>query len=804
MRKRLSLNQQNLIVGIVQGKVGDAFALEAQRIAVQKKPIDLEPLFTDYNGNSLNTPLDKIILQPRWDTRTFVKLHFIRLWFPWQANKTKWQDFDSTLRELTIIKNPIYFLIIGNRKLIIHCLAVSPEDLMPMKNALKSKFADMEFTLMTNPFLEFNEAVEMVSKETHDWDFRDYYAGPAYWRRLTVDEHMQFSPIASVYSAISSLEEDELGFYQVVSKPTIYPWSDNILKLIETECEAIKYGGNVNFSGWYYPGFGDKENKNKVNSHILAVVIRIGAFTRKEKLSGAMESISLSFRNFQFAGSRLNYLDKSDYRGVIDNVSRLMKIIASGLVFHSGNLFNTSESASLFHFPTEEILKNDVYRIDRLKGFKVPESLQQDDGVVIGYNDYAGKRTVIQQPERVRKRHTAIIGLIDKGKSVEMANMALDDIRKGRGVGVIDRHGTVIERIIREIGEEYVPKTLYFSLLDKEYVPCYSTCIGKDIYKVVDDNVNRFKNLYPANAWGHGIEDMLRHCFYAIVSAGLPLAAIRILLSPNSEGENLRVYILPFLKNKEEELFWTENFRHLPVERVSSKFTLFLQPEMTRRAFSQKESKFAFRDIIDNKRIFLADLKAGVIGNDLADVMGSSLFSSFFDAAMSRMDLINDDSLDSEIGTPFNLYIDEFYRYPAKSLEHSLRELRKFNLRLIIALQQKQYMSEDLKSAMSNIGTWIVLASGWEDAQAFFREFYGEVEPSEFMRRATGDGFVKCAEDITNLKTYAQVKLKGKGFRDEIIRYSHEHYYTRVNQDDCLIVKNIKNKKKERAVYDEI
>jgi hypothetical protein len=332
-------------------------------------------------------------------------------------------------------------------------------------------------------------------------------------------------------------------------------------------------------------------------------------------------------------------------------------------------------------------------------------------------------------------------------------------------------------------------------------------CTGKDVDKIVDDNVNRFKSLFPSNAWGHGIEDTLRHCFYAIAVAGLPLASIRVLLSRNSEGERLREYIFPRLKNKEEELFWTEEFRHISIERVASKMTLFLQPERTRRIFSQTENKIDFRNIIDSGMIFLADLRAGVIGNDLANIMGSCLFSSFYDAGMSRMDMINDQDLDSEVGRPFNLYIDEFYRYPTKSLEHSLRELRKFGVRVNLAVQQKQHMSDDIKSAMDNIGTQVILSVGWDDAQGAHKESFGEIEASKFMKRGRGDGFVIIGEDIVDIKTFAPKKIKGKGFRDEIVQHSFEHYYAKTDGDKLDFVippKNTESQKKIKILYDEI
>lgn len=800
MKNPLILSRQNLIIGAVQGQSQDAFAYEAQRIEVQTRPVDLEPIFRPCTGGILIADPSKYDLRPKWHQQESTDFCFIRLWFPEQNNKPKWQNFDL-LGVVAVVKNPIYFLIIGNKETITHILAVNSEDLTPLKNALKAKWPEMECELSSEPFAEFSKAFNRVCSENQGFGLRDYYAHPAYWRRLTVREHLKSSPLLSIYSSLSGLDEDELGFYQVIFKPTLYPWHKNILNLIEFENEIAKYG-NINISDWYYPGFGDKENRNKVSSPMLAVSVRIGVFCKHVDLDGILKSLSLAQGYFQFSGENLRFLSKEDYSGVIDTAKGLFETMESGVVYHSGNLFNTEETSYFVHIPIEEIISNETYRIDKISGFNVPESFK-GEGVIIGYNEHLGKRTLVHQPEKVRKNHTAIIGIIDKGKSILMENMILEDIQNGRGVGLIDPHGTLAERVIRQISKKDISRTIYFELPEVPCTPCCNFFKDGDIYKIVDDNVNRFKHLYPASAWGHSIEDILRHCFYAIcVAPELSLSDVRILLARNSAGENLRGYILPYLKNEEEELFWTEDFRHLTSpERVTSKLTLFLQPERAKRFFSQRENKIDFRRIIDNKMIFIASIRAGVLGHDLTNIIGSCLFSSFYNAGMSRMDLITTDDLAQEIGVPFNLYVDEFHRFPTKSLEHSLRELRKFNVRVNLALQQKEYLSTEIKSAMGNIGTWVVLALGWEDAQMVFKEFYGEVSANSFMRGKTGNGFVRISEDITNIKTFPPKKLTDIGFRDEIIRYSREHYYSLVDEAENKVTPQ---KSIIRAVYDEI
>jgi len=804
MKKQLSLNNQALIISGIQGEVQDSLSAQGHRVILQPQPTDLEPVFHSFTLNSLGGDLSSLNLQQRPDPRKAVRVVFMRLWFP-QENKSKWQDIDF-LRELSLVKKPVSFLILGNKAGIMHIICVAPDDEPIVKNVFKAKFPGIECDCGVDPFHKFSGVLNNPSSKSYG--LRDYYQPPAYWRILIFDKDNKSSPLLSLYAGLSSLGEDELGIYQVIVKPTAYPWAKNILSFIEVEAEIAKHG-NVNISRWHYPDFGNKErNKSKLDSQIMAAALRVAVISNRADIDGILNTLSLVFRNFQFSGEYLNYLDKIDYKDIIHTTQELISWVAAGIVYHSGFLFNSREVLGFFHFPAEEVVKNESYRIDRITGFRVPQELRQTDGVVLGYSEYAGERVIITQPERVRKNHTAIIGRIDQGKSAEMVNMGIDDIRKGRGVAFFDPHGPHVRRLGRLIGEEAVEKTVYLDFCNDEYVPCYNFLKdGVNIDKIVDDGVFSFRCLYPSNAWGQNIEDTLRHCFYAIaVTPGLSLSDVRTLLAKNSAGQKLRRHILQFLNNREEELFWEEDFKRIvSIERVASKLTLFLQPERARRIFSQKENKINFRQIIDNNMILLVYMPSGILGNDLTNILGSCLFSSFYNAAMSRMDLINDNTSDTEIGVPFALYIDEFHRYPTKSLEHSLRELRKFNVRLILAFQQKEYMNDAIKSAMGNIGTWIVLSLGWDDAQQTFKEFYGMVDVNSLMRRTTGNAYLKVADyNIVNMKTFGPPEEIGTGFMEEISRNSYQRYYTKINKNSGAnpVIKESINKK--IAIYDEI
>ena len=52
--------------------------------------------------------------------------------------------------------------------------------------------------------------------------------------------------------------------------------------------------------------------------------------------------------------------------------------------------------------------------------------------------------------------------------------MILEDIHEGAGVGVLDPHGDMVERLLCLIPEEHVEKTIYFNPADRDWVPLWN------------------------------------------------------------------------------------------------------------------------------------------------------------------------------------------------------------------------------------------------------------------------------------------------------------------------------------------
>jgi len=791
---------QNLLKQSIQKEAGKGSVRDIS------SEVDIEPHFKPYSLKDFPCMTGADCVVPANIRHEKV---FFRLWFS-TSDDLDWRNFDIILRELGVVKNPISCMVVGNSTAI-HCeLCVVREDVAPVSNILKTKFPNIQIDI--NNASKFSEYADKKEKDKiYSFDLRDFVAPPNYWWPLIDYEVLKDSstPLLSVYSALRTLSEKELGFYQIIFKSTVHPWEKNIVNLIESEYESTPYASIrtpiLSSSGIGAENY--KETRKKLSGPYFAASLRVGAFCHKDKVNGTLDSLGLVVTSAQYSDRKFSYLTKSDYLKVISECE-LFEMITDGIVRRPGTILTAQELCPLCNFGTKEVVAREDLPLDKANGFKATESFLENDGVVLGVNEFAGKEIIIKQPERIRDIHTSIGGISGKGKSYLLETMALSDIEKGHGVGVIDPHGDLIERLIRLIPEHRIKDCIYFSPCEKNHAVCYNPFElgeGDDIGKKVDDLIVNIRSLFPANAWGHLIESVLMVVFWTLFKGeNLCLADARILLSKTKEGYEMRDKLQPLIDNPEVSMFWEDIFERMPVttiHRVLNKLTMFLLPEKVSRIFSQRTNKIDFRKIIDERKIFLGYLPAGIIGSDCANVTGSMIVSGFHNAGMSRA------NIPPSQRTPFCLYIDEFSRFSVKSLEDCLRELRKYQVRMILAYQQKESLEESIKIALGNVGTMIVLDADWKDAQVIYKEFFSEVEHIDLMRKGARRGYVKMDNKIVNFRTLERPQeLKGEGFAQKIKSESIAKYYAAVKIDERLkepqYAKN--QKAKNEILYDEI
>ncbi|PIT89070.1 MAG: hypothetical protein COU27_02285, partial [Candidatus Levybacteria bacterium CG10_big_fil_rev_8_21_14_0_10_36_7] len=122
--------------------------------------------------------------------------------------------------------------------------------------------------------------------------------------------------------------------------------------------------------------------------------------------------------------------------------------------------------ASIFHFPTPFTEAPNI-RWLLAKKLSAPGNLAEQ-GLLLGENIYRGNKRNIYIKEADRQRHMYVIGMTGTGKSTFMENIIVQDIRAGKGVCVIDPHGTLVENIFPTIPKSRAQDVVVFDPSDVE------------------------------------------------------------------------------------------------------------------------------------------------------------------------------------------------------------------------------------------------------------------------------------------------------------------------------------------------
>src|SRR5207237_6563209 len=153
--------------------------------------------------------------------------------------------------------------------------------------------------------------------------------------------------------------------------------------------------------------------------------------------------------------------------------------------------------------------------------------------------------------------------------------------------------------------------------------------------------------------------------------------------------------------------------------------------------------------MMDDRRIFIANLAKGKIGEDKANLIGAILVTQFQLAAMARA------------GTPeheredFYLYIDELHNFSTDSFAAILSEARKYRLCLTLSHQYTGQLRESVRDAvLGNVGSIVSFRVGEHDAKLLEREFGESYRASHFADLANFDVYVKLLSGRSNLHPF--------------------------------------------------
>jgi hypothetical protein len=282
------------------------------------------------------------------------------------------------------------------------------------------------------------------------------------------------------------------------------------------------------------------------------------------------------------------------------------------------------------------------------------------------------------------------------------------------------------------------------------------------------------------DAWGNRMGYILHNAVAALLDCeNASLLGIPRML----HDEVYRAWVIRQVKNPVVRSFWVnefegydKGFRTAAIAPIQNKIGQLLIGPL-RNLFGQIGNRIDPRFIMDHRRIFIANLDKGKLGEHESNLLGSLLVTGFQLGAMSRSDTPEGERAD------FFLTLDEFHNFATDSFASILSEARKYRLALTLANQYQKQLPAPLQNAVfGNVGTLISFRVGEEDAQVLAKNFGGTrpFSPSLFSGLANHSVCVKLLSDGGYGEPFTGATLPPLDLqykrRDAIIRRCRERY----------------------------
>jgi hypothetical protein len=286
--------------------------------------------------------------------------------------------------------------------------------------------------------------------------------------------------------------------------------------------------------------------------------------------------------------------------------------------------------------------------------------------------------------------------------------MIRQDLERGDGVMLIDPHGLTAEKLLDYIPPHRIGDVCYFNVADFERpIPfnILDTTVPPEKRHLAVSAVvaafSGFWNLTPERA--PRLLNILKHAVAALLET--PDATL-LSLERFLTDEAYRVRVATRLSNPAVRRYWLETFdqkdarfRAEAIDPVLTRVSDFGIVPLMRRIVGQAKSGFDPWAVMDGKKILIANLDIGQIGEENAQLLGALLLTRYELAARGRSEAAGAALPDHY------LYVDEFHRFPNERWGNILSGIRAYGLCLTLAHQYGEQLSTPSSTPAARRGT---------------------------------------------------------------------------------------------------
>ncbi len=534
----------------------------------------------------------------------------------------------------------------------------------------------------------------------------------------------------------------------------------------------------------------DKKINEKTKGKLFRCNLRIAAFSAdpaknpKVKLDAVLGSLknfnTLDLNKFKI--SRVSHNYKSAF-------AKFKKRQLSG-----GFFFDTKELSTLYHLPNEQMVPNLIHVLSRKcePPADLPVDRKDKNISFFGITNFHGKEIPFGIKRSDRRRHLYCVGKSGSGKSKLLELLIKNDLEMGKGIGVLDPHGDLVDNVLKCIPKHRIKDVVIFDPSDRQYPIAFNPLadVPPELkIRVTIGFIEIFKKLFGAN-WTPRLEHVLRYTTLALLDTpGTTILSILKMLT----DKNYRQTIVRNIQDNVVKNFWvnefagwSEKFDNEAITPLLNKVGQFVSTNMIRNIVGQPEDKVDFREIMDNRKILLMKVSKGILGEENASLMGALAITKIYQAAMARADTAEEDRED------FYFYVDEFQNFATDTFDEILSEARKYRLNLTLAHQFLGQLSTKIRTTVfGNVGSMISFRVGGNDAKILEEEFNPRVKERDIINLAVRNFYCKMSIEGELREAFSGktmfMSFPKENYTAECIKYSHDNYCRPIQEVEKIL-----------------
>ncbi len=405
--------------------------------------------------------------------------------------------------------------------------------------------------------------------------------------------------------------------------------------------------------------------------------------------------------------------------------------------FGRRSVIGVREAAALWHPPAPT---DDTPSVERSGPRTLaPSARSFRSGALVGETT-GGRAEAIYFPDELTRCNHVYFARTRMGKSTLMQHVVVHRMRE-KAVGrdhdaiiVVDPHADLVESLLQHVPESLIPQVRLIDLADESGavgINLLDARVFTDRDRTADAVVRIARGLWEQ--WGPRMQSILEHVVKTLHEANAhpaadPARQYTILDGlPLVSDYRFRERVLkqlsdPYLSEwwKREFMGWRAEYRADALAPVQTRLGYYASSRRARAVLGQRRSTVDVRRTILDGGILLVSTAQGVVGRDIAALLGSSILN-LVDAVIREQGALPPDRRRGAL-----VVVDEMQSMPGVDYESMLSELGKFGASFILATQSLAKL-DDLSHTMSdtvlaNTGCIAVFQTAASDARRLVGE----------------------------------------------------------------------------------